>query len=440
MSRDTIAGIIRDFQQRELPELVTRELDIKSVRPGRAVAIIGPRRAGKTSYLFQLIKALREAGKGGCVVYINFEDDRLFGHRLEDMENILRVFRELNPKTMDEQLFLFFDEVQMVEEWERYIRRLLDTEKAEVYISGSSSRLLSREIATSMRGRSLSYTIMPFSFKEFMEARGTEYGLSLTSKERSAILAALREYLMFGGFPEVVLEEDESIKLQLLREFVDVLLMRDVVDRHGVRNVQVLRGMLVKLASSVSTQFSVNRYHGQLSSRGIKVGKRTLYEYIDHLEEAFAIIVVKRFGRRLIEVHHSLPKVYPIDMGMITQTEGRSSDDLGKYMEATVAIELMRRQNDDPLMEFYYWREPHGKEVDFVVKHGLYVTKLIQVCYDIGSPDTRRREVKALLKASGELDCEDLLVLTWDHEDVEETDGRTIRFLPLWKWLLGLEP
>lgn len=432
--------IISEFLKRDLPEIVERELDLRSIRPGRAVAIIGPRRAGKTTYLFQRIKALRKDGKGERVLYLNFEDDRLFDLRLKDLDRILGVFRELNPGSIDERLFLFFDEVQRVDEWESYIRRLLDTENAEVYISGSSSRLLSTEIATSMRGRSLSFIIMPFSFREFLAAKGRASELPITSKEKAMIRSDLREYMMYGGFPEVVLEDDGPSKLQLLREYVDMMLMRDVVERHGVRNVQVLRGMLVKLASSVSTEFSVNRYHGQLSSLGIKVGKRTLYEYLDHLEEAFAIVPVRRFSRKLIEIHQSLPKVYPIDMGMMTQTEGRSSEDLGKYMEATVAIELTRRRNDDPLLEFYYWKEPHGKEVDFILKHGIYVTKLIQVCYDIGSPETRSREVKALLKASGELDCEDLLVLTWDHEGAEETDGRTIRFQPLWKWLLGLEP
>ncbi|MCK4969846.1 MAG: ATP-binding protein [Thermoplasmata archaeon] len=426
--------------KRDLPEIVERELDLRSIRPSRAVAIIGPRRAGKTTYLFQRIKALRKDGKGGRVLYLNFEDDRLFDLRLKDLDRILGVFRELNPGSIDERLFLFFDEVQRVDEWESYIRRLLDTENAEVYISGSSSRLLSTEIATSMRGRSLSYIIMPFSFREFLAAKERASELPITSKEKAMIRSDLREYMMYGGFPEVVLEDDVPSKLQLLREYVDMMLMRDVVERHGVRNVQALRGMLVELASSVSTEFSVNRYHGQLSSIGIKVGKRTLYEYLDHLEEAFAIVPVRRFSRKLIKIHQSLPKVYPIDMGMMTQTEGRSSEDLGKYMEATVAIELTRRRNDDPLLEFYYWKEPHGKEVDFILKHGIHVTKLIQVCYDIGSPETRSREVKALLKASGELDCEDLLVLTWDHEGAEETDGRTIQFQPLWKWLLGLEP
>lgn len=436
MIRKALSTMYREFVELSLPDLVSRDLNVGAAKRGRAISIIGPRRAGKTYFLFQLIEELRSHGLGRRVLYLNFEDDRLLDFSLRDLDEILLVFREINPEASDGRIYLFFDEIQTVAGWERYIRRLLDTEDAEVHFSGSSSRLLSREIHTSMRGRSLPYVVLPFSFGEFLRMRDIVVEKHLTSKEHSNILAQLREYMTFGGFPQVVLEENQTIKRRLLREYVDVMLMRDVIERHGLRNVSVLRGLFVKLVSSVSSEFSVNKYHGQLKSQNIKVSKDTLYEYLDHLADAFAIIILRRFSTKLIQPRQSLPKVYPIDMGMITQTEGRSSEDLGKFMEAMVAVELTRRGNDDPLLEFHYWKDPHGKEVDFVLKHGIHVTKLVQVCYDVGSPETRGREVKALLKASEELDCDDLLVLTWDHEDIEEHDERTIRYLPIWRWLL----
>ena len=245
--------------------------------------------------------------------------------------------------------------------------------------------------------------------------------------------------MRFGGFPEVVLEDDEDAKLRILREYVDVMLMRDVVERHGLRNILALRTLLSRLISSMSSEFSVNRLAGSLRSQGIKVSKNTLYDYFGHLEDAFAILPVRRFSYKLKEIQQSLPKVYPVDTGLVTQSEGRFSEDLGRYMEGVIAIELHRRRAADPLMEIYYWKDDHGKEVDFVVKVGEQVTRLIQACYDMEALDTRAREVKALIKASDALGCEDLTILTWDHEEEARMGDRTIKTIPLWRWLIGHE-
>jgi predicted AAA+ superfamily ATPase len=428
--------LFREFEELGPPELVRRDMGTGEAKRGHAISIIGPRRAGKTFCMFQLIQELEARRPGERALYLNLEDDRLLNISLEDMDLVLPAFRELHPEAAEGRIHLFFDEVQAVEGWERYVRRLLDTEDAAIYLSGSSSRLLSKEVHTSMRGRSLPYVVMPLSFREYLMFREVDIAGVPTSREMSVMLAHLREFMTHGGFPNVVLEPDAILKRRMLREYVDVMLMRDVVERYDLRNVAVLRGLLVKVVASVSSEFSINRYHGQLKGQGIKVSKDTLYEYLDHLEEAFAVIIVRRHSPKLVQPRQSLPKVYPVDTGMITQTEGRSSEDLGTYMEAIVAIELARRRNEDPSLEVFYWRDPNGKEVDFVLKHGLQVTRLVQVCYDASSPDTLGREVKALMKAGSELGCDDLLVLTWDVDRVEESDDTSLRFLPLWRWLL----
>jgi predicted AAA+ superfamily ATPase len=437
MRRRSIVEIIKESRQRPLPDIVDRTLKVRIPRSGRAVTIIGPRRAGKTYFLYQQIRRLREEGTAGGVLYVNLEDDRLLNVQLKDMDMLLRTFREVEPGSASEKTYLFLDEVQVVEGWERYVRRVMDKEDVQVFLTGSSSRLLAKEVATMMRGRSLTYTILPFGFGEFLEARGVAFGDHLSPGDRSRMLAYLREFMTYGGFPEVVLEDAEDSKLRILRELVDVMLMRDVIERHGLRNILALRTLLSRLISSMGTEFSINKLAGSLRSQGIKVSKNTLYDYFGHLEDVFAILPVRRFSYKLREIHQSLPKVYPVDTGLVTQSEGRFSDDLGRFMEGVVAIELHRRRAADPLMEVYYWKDDHGKEVDFVIKEGKRVTRLIQVCYDLEALDTRDREVKALLKSSMALGCKDLTIITWDTEEETLIDGRTIEAVPLWKWLTG---
>jgi len=439
MNKARIIEIIRESQQRHLPDLVPRNLKVRMPRSSRAVTIIGPRRAGKTYFLYQQIRSILEEGDEGGVLYVNLEDDRLLNIQLEDMDLFLRTFQEIDPESASGKTYLFLDEIQVVDGWERYVRRVMDNENVQVFLTGSSSRLLAKEVATMMRGRSLTYTILPFGFDEFLRAKGGVMGDHLSPRDHASMLAYLREFMRFGGFPEVVLEEDEDIKLRMLREFVDVMLLRDVVERHNLRNLLALRTLLSRLISSMGTEFSINKLAGSLRSQGIKVSKNTLYDYFGHLEDAFAILPVRRFSYKLKEIQQSLPKVYPVDTGLVTQSEGRFSEDLGRYMEGMVAIDLFRRRAANPLMEIYYWKDDHGKEVDFVVKEGKHVTRLIQACYDMEALDTRDREVKALLKASHALGCKDLTILTWDQTEQARVDDRTIRTVPIWRWLISRE-
>jgi predicted AAA+ superfamily ATPase len=381
--------------------------------------------------------ALEQSGSKDQRLYINLEDDRLIGTRLEDMDMFLRTFHEISPDTIGIRTHMFLDEVQMVEGWERYVRRMIDTEDVRMYITGSSSRLLAKEIATSMRGRTTTYTILPFSFKEFVRAKGVEVRPHVSSKERSRILSMLTEFMRFGGFPEVVLEDNEDVKLRILREYVDVMLMRDIVERHGIRNIRVMRLLFARLLASVSSEFSVHKYHRQLRSQGQAVSKNTLYDYLGYLEDAFAVYPLRRFSYKLKEVDQSLPKVYPLDTGFVTQAEGKFTDDHGPFIEATAAIELLRRRADDPSMEIFHWRDAQGKEVDFVIKEGKKVTSLIQSCYHMEDIRTSEREISPLLKASRELRCDNLMILTWDQEGEEMVDGMRIVLVPLWRWLLG---
>jgi hypothetical protein len=437
MPEPRLEEVVRYYMGLEVPEPVPRELRFTFPAPKKCVTIIGPRRTGKTYFLYQLLRELRSGDGRVPVLFLNLEDDRLAPSDATTLDAIWRVFRESSPKVGGQRVQVFLDEVQAIDGWERFVRRIIDTEDVQVYITGSSSKLLSTEVATVMRGRSLTFTLLPFSFREALRARGLDIGPGPSYDQRAVVLGELREYMTYGGFPEVVLMEDGPSRMNTLRQYVELMLMRDVVERHGLRNIALMRRLLSDMLSSVGGEFSVHKYRNHLASLGIRVSKNTLYEYIGHLQDAFIIHPLRAFNRSRREVNRSLPKVYPIDPGLSLQAGGRSSQDLGRSMECVAALELLRMSLEDVLTEVLYWRDPFGKEVDFVVMRGTEVVQLIQCCYDISAFGVKERELGALLKASAELGCDDLLVLTWDQEGQEEVGGRRVVYEPLWRWLLG---
>ena len=317
----------------------------------------------------------------------------------------------------------------------RKMGRVIDTEDILVHVTGSSSRLLDTEVATSMRGRSLTYVMLPFSFREAHRAKGITYEGEPSSRERAAVLRALEGYLRLGGFPEIVLEKDETKAQRMLSGLLDLMLVRDVIERHHIKNTLALRGLVTHLLASFATPFSASKFSNYLGSQGIKVTKPTVYTYMRHLEDAFIFLGVRRFGYKPRELLWSLPKVYPIDTGLATQMSVRHSEDLGRRMECAVALELMRRRDRNPRLEFYYWKDLHGKELDFVVREGTSVVELIQSCYDVEGYGTKDRELGPLIKAGRETGCKRLRVLTWDQEGEERVEGRKIVYEPLWRWL-----
>lgn len=436
MNKDTAVRLIRDFHERPLPDLVQRGLEVRLPATRKAITIIGPRRAGKTFFLFDNMQRLKNVDITE-MLYLNLEDDRLLPANLDILDQFLQTYYEIYPENRKKKLYLFLDEIQNVDGWERFVRRVLDTEKVQVFITGSSSKLLATEIATTMRGRTAIHVILPFSFQEFLMVRGMEPDKYLSSEKRTWIMKYLDEFVRFGGFPEVVLDDDENSKVRTLKEYVEIMLMRDVVERHRVKNIKVLRMLFNAIHGSFSKEFSIHKFYNYLRSQGIKISKNTLYNYFQHYEDAFAVIPVRRFSYSIREVDQSLPKVYQIDNGYAAQMGIRFSQNMGRLMENTVAVELLRRKSVSPLLEFYYWKDPGGKEVDFLVKMGETVQELIQVCYDIEDYNTKMRETSALVKASDKLGCKKLRIITWDFKERERIAGKKIEYTPLREWLLN---
>ena len=424
ISKERIATLIRDFHEKGVPWLIERDLQIPTEIPiRRVISIIGPRRAGKTYSMFQLIKKLWEKYETSQVLYLNFELTALKGLSLRDLDLILETYYEIYPENRDRKVWFFLDEIQNIEDWETWVRTLLE-EGINVFISGSSSKLLSKEIATQLRGRSLTYMILPFSFTEFLRARKVEVKKYPSSRERARIMRELENYMNFGGYPEVVLYPEE--RERLISEIVETTIYRDVVERYKVKNLKVLRLLIKSLIDSATRRFSVHKFYNFLRSQGIRTSKTTLYEYLEALKDVCFSFTLHKFTPSLRKSEQTLPKVYLVDNGILYVNGIREK---GKLMENLVLIELKRREK-----EVYYWLNNY--EVDFVIVKGRRARQLLQVCYDISDYETKERKVKALVKASDVLKCKDLLCITWDYEGEERLKQKKIRFVPLWKWLL----
>jgi len=425
ISKEKWAEIIKNFHEENLPEIVPREQKIEiEMKIKRAISIIGPRRSGKTYEMFYLIKKIREEYGVDRAVYINFERADLGGTNLQDLVSMLETYYQIYPKNKKEKIWLFLDEIQNVSEWERFVRTCLD-EGISVFISGSSSKLLSKEVATSMRGRNISYHIYPFSFKEFLLAKKFEIKEFYSSNEKAMLENFLDEFLKFGGYPEAVIEADKREKI--IRDIYDTAIYKDVVERGKVRNTNVLKILIKSLLTS--KEFSIHKFYNFVKSQGIKISKNVLYKYTHLLSDAFFVFLLRKHDLSYRKSEQSIPKVYFIDNGILTLN---GIDDKGRLLENAVFMELTRKEKN-----IAYYQNSLKEEVDFVVKEGKKVKQLIQVSYDISDFMTLDREKRILIKSSEEFNCNDLILLTMHEERQEKINGKTIKVIPVWKWLLG---
>lgn len=418
MQPSLVKDYIVEWAKKETAKGINRELEVPR-RKDKVISVIGPRRAGKTYYFYQLF------GEENSL-YLNFEDTRLMDVNFKEIRDLIRVYMEVTDNVPSN---LFFDEIQNVKNWEIALRELLDLQRYNIFATGSSSKLLSREIATQLRGRTFSYLLLPFSFREFLKAKNvtTEF---LTMDDAAKIRSLLRDYLEFGGFPEVAFEETE--KERILKEYFEMTLFRDIVERHKLKNISLARFLLSFFLQNFSKEFSINKIVKSLKSQ--KFGKNTLYSYVDKIQDSVVLFVLNRFSPKVYQRESWPKKIYLCDTGLTKVV--RFSEDIGKLMENCVFLELLRLTNKKPLLEIYYWKNHQQAEVDFVLKEGTKIEQLIQVTYASGKDEIEEREVKSLLKASKEIKCKDLSVITWDYEDTVKISNRIVKFIPLWKWLL----
>ncbi|MBU4077240.1 MAG: ATP-binding protein [Euryarchaeota archaeon] len=412
------------FQQKTELEKKDRGIERKSLahiekylKLPHAVVITGVRRCGKSTILAQIMaKHMKDD-----YYYLNFEDERLIQFSAaEDFDILYQSFLELYGK---HQTF-FFDEIQNIKGWERFVSRMIDT-GFKFFITGSNARLLSRELATHLTGRHMTVEIYPFSFREFLDFKKVRIkkNMEYLTEDRANVKNYLLKYIQDGGFPEYLKYGEKDV---LSRLYSDII-FRDIIVRHGIREVKAFQEISGFLMSNISNRISYNRIKDVFDLGSTN----TVKNFTEYLENSFLIFFVNQFSYSKGIQAASPKKVYCIDTGLRNIASFRFSEDTGRLVENVVFLELKRKG-----MEIYYWS---GKgEVDFVIKEGLHVNELIQVCWNIYDGDKKNAELKGLIEAMDEFDLKTGLMITEDSDLEENIGDKKIKYIPLWKWLLDI--
>ncbi len=348
------------------------------------------------------------------------------------MSSILPTADELFNKKIK---YILLDELHNIPNWSKWLRRTYDNRNIRIFVSGSSSRMSEEEIPTELRGRFLEVKIFPLSFKEFLEFKKISLdlkNLEYSEDEKPILLKSLTEYLTYGGLPEVVLE-NENKKFELAQSYYATVIKRDIAERYKIKNEESLKTLLKLLLDS--KEYSISKTYNNLKSLGQEVGKSTVQKYISYIENSYFAFSLPIFSYKIKDQIQYPKKIYFIDNVFINAISTKFMNNFGRLYENLVAIELHRRKE-----EKYYWKNSEKEEVDFVLKRDTKIKQLIQVCYDISEPDTKKREIRTLLKASKDLGCDNLLVINKDYSGEENSEWfgikRKVKLIPLWKWLL----
>lgn len=418
-----------------LPAGTPRRVWGRVALPGKATAVVGMRRAGKTMFLHQLRGERRKAGVDRVrLPYVNFEDEQLAGMEATDLHLVLEEYYRQFPNLRGKETVTWcFDEIQVVPGWERFVRRMLDEEKVEVFVSGSSAALLSREIATAMRGRAWEVRLFPFSFAETLVHQGRpipERPDFLTPAERSELERAFLDYLSCGGFPETV-GLGTATRRRMLQDYVDVAMMRDVVERHQVSNVVGLRWLVRHLLGNAAALFSAEKFFAALKSQGVSISKDTVHQLLAHLEDCFLVRTVWMESASERQRMVNPRKAYPVDAGLIPVFDRTGRPNTGHALETVVLLELERRG-----AAVTYVRTPEGFEVDFLARFPGGSQELIQVAADATAPETAARELRALETAGKAHPKASLRLLTLTRDGVPASLPEGVQAQPAYQWLL----
>jgi predicted AAA+ superfamily ATPase len=422
---ENIKRVILKYRELIPQKIIDRELMLFDTQLDKSNIVIGPRRAGKSFFMYSLMKKEKNP------VMINFEDNLLIGLNKNNLNKILDYSKELFGS---ENLVFFFDEIQNVDGWDRFIVSLLN-EHYKIYITGSNSKLLSKEIATSLRGKSISYLLLPFSFKEYLKCKGIEIKKNFEYTNIAfEIKKNFNDYLKFGGFPEVILSSPEQLKDKLINNYFDSVLYKDLVERLNLKNISLVEITIKYFINLFGSNFSISAYENYLKSNKIPYSLEDLYRIIRSLEDVFMVGYVKDYSKSFKKSEMSSSKVYLFDTAYI-QFLSNSPEDYGRILENLVFIELFRRQGEVENKHIFYSKSEKGRECDFVISERDKIKEAIQVCYNL-TEDNKDREIGGLIEALERFNLKEGLILTYDREEEIKISGRKIIARPVWKWLL----
>ena len=404
--------VIAEWFTRTLPEIHERDIDIP-LDVDVVVSIVGPRRSGKTFMVYSIISKLRRFVPTSNVLYINMEHERLRHLSAEDLGDLITAYYEGGKPDHMKPIYLFLDEIQVVDGWSRWINRIYESKNYHIYLTGSTSQLLSREISTEMRGRSVSYTVFPYSYREILKLRNIDFPdteILAISEKRGEIIAVLEEYLQHGGYPEIL--DNPAIREKLLQSYIDAIILRDVGERFNVEPL-LLSYMFEYLSSSYSKYFFGFRAYQFLRTINYPVGKERPLQVLGYFNEALSVFPVEIFSRGSRAGEQYPRKIYLADNGLIAAMNGEV--DIGRGMENQVFIELCRKSELFTRFSIFYWREygkSEGREVDFVIVRGGTASELINVSYARSREEVKEREIIGLEMASKELKCNNKTIIT----------------------------
>ena len=378
------------------------------------LVVLGVRRCGKSIFSYLL-------SKNHNMGYINFDDERIADIKGKELNKVLESFYELYGD-ID---YIVLDEIQNIESWELFASRLRRTKK--VILTGSNSKLLSGELAAHLTGRYIDIKLHPFSFKEFLLKKGFGTNSTYTTKEKSRLINLLREYLQVGGFPET-----HKFGKIIIPRIYDDILTKDILLRHRINKIEELKKIAKYLITNSAQEFTYSKLAHTFNVKHIS----TVSNWVTYLENSFLIFRLERFDFKLKQQFIAPKKIFCVDCGLMNMIGFNFSENIGRVIENEVAIELQRRNIIKNPLQYYYWKDYQHNEVDFVIKDGKKIIQLIQVSYVTDKEYIKEREISSLTKASRELRCNNLLMITWDYETEAMFEGKKIKFLPLWKWLL----
>lgn len=431
MRKDIIKSLIA-IKQSEIPfDVIERDIKLP-VNRKKIITVPGVRRCGKSTLMEIAINELISSGVSPKnILWLGFDDERLKNMSPEDLDDVIISYMEMYPDIPIKDAYLFFDEIQLIKDWEYFVLRVYKSYCKNIYVCGSNATMLSTELSSALRGYPLEYETYPLSYNEYCRFHRIITN-SYLEQDRAKLKVTFEAYNQASAFPEIVLTTSRSEQLKLLHGYFDTMILKDLVEHYKISNISVVRYFVKRIMTNLTKPTSINAIYKDIKSQGLKVGKDDLYLWANYICDIFMFIRIPKYDRSLIKEQKSLDKYYCIDNGMRAAVLMPQSNDDGKNLENTVFLQLNRLLQPSDKITYYQG----NCECDFVLQREDTVLQLIQVTWNMMDDETRTREINGLLEASKVTGCDNLLIITKDEEGIVTKNEKEISIIPAWKWLL----
>lgn len=431
MKKDVVKSLIA-IKQSEIPfDVIGRDIALPINRK-KIITIPGVRRCGKSTLMEIAINELVESGVSvERILWLGFDDERLKNMTSDELDDVIVSYMEMYPDIPIKEVYMFFDEIQLIKDWEYFVLRVYKSYCKNIFVCGSNATMLSTELSSALRGYPLEYETYPLSFNEYCRFKGIPTK-GFLEQDKARLRTAFEAYNMESAFPEIVLTSSKSEQTKLLQGYFDTMLLKDLVEHYRISNIGVVRYFVKRIMANLTKPTSINAIYKDIKSQGLKVSKDDLYLWANYICDIFMFIRISRYDRSLVKEQKSLDKYYCIDNGLRGAVLMPQSNDNGKGLENIVLLQLNRIKQPSDKITYYQG----DKECDFVHQRNESVILLIQVTWNMTDESTRAREISGILEASQVTGCDNLLIITKEEECMIEIEGKRIQVLPAWKWLL----